>query len=497
MASFATHKPNKPEAMLRNSSFITVAFASTLVVSSVHSQDTQLSWDEVVDCNAAGEGTLRPRITLNASNSPVVLWGKSAPGSNYVAIGEAGGFSPIVEVSAPGCVPSVADWMGSSIASVGNTVWVVMKATPEETKPTYVRRSDDGGYTWGDTIRVDPFDGLVSRFPTIDVADPGRPLVQYMQFDGGWSGARQVVTHFMAGSFMEPVQVSTPYAPGEVCDCCPGQVITNGDRTVALYRNAGSNIRVMWGATSDDHGASFPLGSVIDTTGWSLGSCPSSGPDGYLVGDSIRYVWMSGANNGTKVYLGSALASDLSLGTARFVNPGQASGQTQNFPRIAGNGDTLGVVWEQYTNGARDIFFSWSVTGVAGLSVPEMVNTDMTGSQKTPDIAYADGSFHIVWSEFGANQVRYRKGTVLDANGVAEQLAGVAVTHWPNPVNDLLHVEGGSWIRAEIIDAQGRMVDKVSLQDGVLNMSNLAPGGYTIHLVGIDGAKAVVRVHKR
>ena len=231
--------------MSRSTSCVAAAFACALIVSISPAQDTQLSWTEVMDCNAAGQGTLRPRITLNATNDPVVLWGKSSPASNYVAIGEAGGFSPIVEVSAPGCVPSVADWMGSSIASVGNTVWVVMKATPEETKPTYVRRSDDGGYTWADTIRVDPFDGLVSRFPTIDVADPSRPLVQYMQFDGGLLGARQVVTHLMAGSFMEPVQVSAPDSPGEFCYCCPGQIITIGDLAVALYCNAGSNHRVM------------------------------------------------------------------------------------------------------------------------------------------------------------------------------------------------------------------------------------------------------------
>lgn len=481
--------------MTRRTSLFIAALASALAPFIAPAQDTQLAWEGVVDCNAAGEGTLRPRIALNAANAPVVLWGKSTPASNYVAIGEAGGFSAAVEVSTPGCVPSVADWMGSSIAAVGNTVWVVMKATPVETKPTYVRRSDDGGYTWGDTIRVDPFDGLISRFPTIDVADPSRPLVQYMQFDEGWMGARQVVTHFMAGSFMEPVQVSSPYAPGEVCDCCPGQVITNGDRTLALYRNAGSNIRVMWGATSDDQGASFPLGSLMDTTGWNLSSCPSSGPDGYLAGDSIRYVWMSGANNGTKVYLGSALASDLSLGTARFVNPGQASGQTQNFPRIAGNGDTLGVVWEQYTNGARDIFFSWSVTGVAGLSVPEMVNTDMTGSQKTPDIAYANGSFHIVWSEFGANQVRYRKGVLQNNVGMAE-VPSSNVQVWPVPTEGAINVPG-SWRSAEILDLGGRTVMTAMIIDGQVPVGALPAGAYAVVLRGRNGEQGRARFVKQ
>ncbi|MBK8615467.1 MAG: hypothetical protein IPN85_18875 [Flavobacteriales bacterium] len=84
-------------------------------------------------------------------------------------------FGPAQEVSTPGCVPSVADWMGSSIAAMA-TRWVVMKATPEDTRPIYVRRSDDGGSTWGDTVRVDPYDGLVSRFPSIDLVDANGPL---------------------------------------------------------------------------------------------------------------------------------------------------------------------------------------------------------------------------------------------------------------------------------------------------------------------------------
>ncbi len=208
---------------------------------------TSFSWSDPVDCNMSGTGALRPRIAFNGTGNPVVLWGMHGPNSNYVSVGNGSSFSAPVEVSTTGCEPSVADWMGSSIAAAGNTVWVVMKALPEETAPIYVRRSDDGGFTWGDTIRVDPFDGLVSRFPSIDVLEPDAPMVQYMQFDEGFSGARQVVTRMMDGTFMDPVQVSAPYAPGLVCDCCPGQIVSDPDHAVALYRNAGSNIRVMWG----------------------------------------------------------------------------------------------------------------------------------------------------------------------------------------------------------------------------------------------------------
>ena len=141
---------------------------------------------------------------------------------------------------------------------------------------------------------------------------------------------------------------------------------------------------------------------------------PLSGPDGYIAGDSIRYVWMSGEDNGIKVFMGSADAGTLATGAQGNVHPGQASALQQNFPRIAGRGDTLGIVWEQLSGGQREILFAHSTTGIGGLSTPDTVNAELAGAQKTPDIAYADGAFHIVWSEPVSGQVRYRR-TDLDA----------------------------------------------------------------------------------
>ncbi|MCC6939789.1 MAG: hypothetical protein IT226_16355 [Flavobacteriales bacterium] len=474
---------------------ITLAVASFISLAAF-AQTPTIAWEAPVDCNTPSQGMLRPRIALNATGAPVVLWGASGPARNYVAIGSGTGFTSAMEVSTPGCVPAVADWMGSSIAAVGNTVWVVMKATPEETKPVYARRSDDGGYTWGDTVRVDPFDGLVSRFPTIALSNPDLPVVQYMQFDGGWNGARQVVTHMMGGAFMSPVQISTPYAPGEVCDCCPNQIIADDNRAVALYRNAGSNIRVIWGATSLDGGQSFPVGNEVDATGWVLNACPSSGPGGYLVGDSVRYVWMSGASNGTKVHIGTALAADLSVGAQRFVMPGEASGVQQNFPRIAGNGDTLGVVWENYNNGARDIFFSWSVTGVNGLSVAELVNVDMTGTQRTPDIAYANGAFHIVWGEAGTNQVRYRRAVIQSGVGIDDAFASDTPFRF-DPTDNSVVVGGGAWTTAEVFDMHGKRVHTGPVRNGRVRMAALPAAVYILRVGDRNGRSAEWRFTNR
>lgn len=468
---------------------ILCAFATFATPGSV--AQTSIEWSTPVDCNASDGGALRPRIALNGAGNPVVLWGVSEPNSNRVAVGNGTSFSAPVEVTSLGSEPAVAYWMGSSIAAVGNTVWIVMKAMLEETEPMYVRRSNDGGFTWGDTIRVDPYDGLVSRFPSIDVVDPDAPVVQYMQFDHGFAGARQVVTRMVNGAFLDPVQVSAPFATGDVCDCCPNQIVMDNDRAVALYRNAGSDQRVMWGAVSMDGGASFPTGALVDTTAWDLSICPSSGPDGYIAGDSIRYVWMSGANNGWKTYIGSARVDDLALGTQRFVYPGQSEGNQQNFPRIAGGGDTLGVVWENYgLSGGVDIFFSWSVTGLHGLSVPEMVNTSVNGTQRSPDIAYRNGAFHIVWDETAMDHVRYRKAMLINTTSIAE-VAPSDVQLSPNPVNSILMISGSGHFDAEIVTLDGKVVLSSPRVGGTIDVSTLSRGDYLCRLSGPMGTRSI------
>ena len=407
-----------------------------------------------------------------------------------------GSFMPPVRLNPDGTQLAAADWQGPAIAAAGNNLWAVYKGLPEDTAPCYLVGSTDGGDTWGDTLRVDPYDGLVSRFPVVAARSDGSPVVEYMQFTSGYLEPRHVVRTWMGGSFMPPAQVSAPFAPGEVCDCCTGEVAASDYNVVALYRNAGGNIRTIWGASSGDGGMSFSTGAQVDATNWSLDACPSSGPDSYLTGDSIRYVWMSGEENGIKVYLGSAHAATLVVGSQQNVHPGQASTLQQNFPRIAGSGDTLGIVWEQSMNGGREILFAWSTTGVTGLSSPDTVNLDLTGQQRTPDIAYANGAFHMVWSEPAMGQVRYRKATVVSTTGVPEHAPPSAAV-WPNPVHEVLNMADPRWTSAVASDLYGRIVQRWSIVAGAVPVSGLAPGTYQMTLSDHAGHQTTISIEKQ
>lgn len=470
-----------------------LAFASLFVPALLNAQ--ALDWSAPQDVAPENSGALRPRVVVNADGDPVVLWSRSSTLGCFAAVGSEAGFGPSVRLNPEEVDLATADWQGPALAASGSTVVAAFKALPEDTAPCYLVQSTDGGYTWGDTLRVDPFDGLVSRFPSVAVKADGSPVVEYMQFTSGYLEPRHVVRTWMGGSFMPPVQVSAPFAPGEVCDCCTGEIADSDNGVVALYRNAGGNIRTIWGASSANGGMGFPVGAEVDNTNWSLAACPSSGPDLYFAGDSIRYVWMSGEDNGTKVFLGSAQAATLALGPQGNVHPAQPTSLQQNFPRIAGSGDTLGIVWEQLSAGQREILFAYSTSGISSLGAPDTVNVTLSGMQETPDIAYADGVFHIVWSEPSSGQVRYRRAELPAGTNVADVPTTTMRIRY-DPLGRGLVVSGIRPERIRLWDMSGRMLFSASGGSSLVAMGDFAPGCYIAQVIDAIGFEHTARFIK-
>jgi hypothetical protein len=269
--------------------------------------------------------------------------------------------------------------------------------------------------------------------------------------------------------------------------------VAQDGRVAALYRNAGNDERVMWGAFSADGGDSFPLGAKLDTTNWYIAQCMSSGPDGYITGDSITYVWMSGAELGSKVYIGRASMLTGTIGNHRRIH-GQPQAVVQNLPRISGSGDTLGVVWQQSSGGATEIMFSWSVSGLGGFSEPVVVNTVLAGMQRTPDIQYSEGAFHIVWDEMELAQVRYRKATLESAVSLSPAAAGEVLRVWPNPCAGVLFTNAPDGAGVRVIDLAGRQLASTSVRSGRIDLSAYPASTYFLEISMHNGARGMVRV---
>jgi hypothetical protein len=372
----------------------------------------------VADDNTYGK--TRPRIVTDATGTPVVMLSRKTNDKVYVARLDGNSFTTPVSI-VPGTEEAfVSDWAGPDIASNGDDVFVTYHSEPEATGFVYVVKSSDGGVTFGDTVRAESSAVEQSRFPVIAVDDNGNPAVMFMRFTGNWIDPQYVVANSPNGgqSYLDDVNASE-IAPGEVCDCCPAALLSEGQRQVAMFRNNDNNLRDLWVTISNDNGQDFDTGDDMDPNNWIINSCPSTGPDGYINGDSLYTVWMSAGQGASRVFMSSVHLPTATRGTTWEVAQNQNSSANQNYPRIAGEGDVMGIVYQEAASGNFDCYITISTDGGNTFSSPILIHDDPAGTQRNPDITYVNGEFHVVFEDVSAGSVIYRTVS-LPGVGISE-----------------------------------------------------------------------------
>jgi hypothetical protein len=393
-------------------------YLSMLLTFSFFSLNSQIiSWNPPVSvANGGTYNNIYPRLTLTDNDVPLVSWMNGNNNKIYTARWNGTSFNMPVTINPSGVIPFITNWAGSEIASSGDTVFVTFSTDFSQTSKVYTVRSLDGGVTFQDTVRVDQIGTDTPRFPTVAVGSGGNPVIAFMQLDISFGNAEYAVARSMNGgtSFM-PSIIPSSGAVGTVCDCCPATIITNGDQHVLTYRNNDNNIRNMWASYSTDGSMNYNISSEIDETDWMIMSCPSSGPSNVIIGDSLVSTWMSDS----KVYLGTTNLANQQNGIQRQLFPADMS--TQNYPIIAGKGDTLAIVWQGYDTGTPKLFFTSSVTGTSGLGIViDTITATFSGNQTRPDLEYSNGKFHIVYSDNNGNDVKYLSGMIEESVGLEE-----------------------------------------------------------------------------
>jgi hypothetical protein len=458
---------------------------------------TTINWNvPLTVASGSTYSNIYPRITLMTGDKPLVVWESDATDKVYRSKYNGTSFSMPMPVNPAGVTPFVANWAGAEVASSGDTAFVVFTSMPAMTGKAYIVRSIDGGVTFGDTVRVDPNGTMdIPRFAAVAVAPGGNPVVNYMQINSSMTDAEYAVARSTNGgsSFSAP-NVASAGAPGFVCDCCPGTMVINGDNQALLYRNADMNIRDIWGSFSSDASLTFPASAEIDETGWYITSCPSSGPSGVIIGDSLFYSWMSDATGDARIYIGSVNINDQQIGQSRQIFP--VGTNTQNYPVIAGKGDTLGVVWQGYSSGTQEVFFSYSVTGLAGLGTKvDTLTKTFSGNQFRPDLSYSNGKFHIVYSDNTGTGVKYLAGSINTVLGI-EDYSNNSFTITYSSHNNEIGLSINSKVRTnavcEVLNSIGQRVYLTSLQINTGNNvfaipSDFQNGLYYINVISSNG----------
>jgi len=432
-------------------------------------------------------GNARPRIALNADGNPVVIWTNVDTQNIYCSVKSGDDFSTPLQLNPDGVLSAAMDWQGPDIASSGNHIAVVFKQTPEMEGHIYLVRSEDGGMSWGDTIRVATTGTIMLRFPALAMDNEGNPYVLLMQlYDMGASGSEwAVVRSEDEGQTFLPAVSASNLSGVYVCDCCPGVITVNGDDVAVVYRNNDENVRDMRATISTNGAQTFSITADMDDVDWMINACPSSGPSAYIANEILHSTWMSQGTGDSRVYY-----SSYNIGTGDMVQSVEISpalsSVVQNHPSIAGNESSAAVVWQESQSAQTNIRFAYSASpGIFLADDIENLTSNQDGNQLRPHMVYSNGVYHIVYTDNGSNAVQYL--TVSGFVRIEENSFENNFSIFPNPASDVLTMQFNSThgIRQiEITDEAGRVCLSKSVSSNEnnlsLDLSSLAKGNYTV-----------------
>ena len=247
---------------------------------------------------------------------------------------------------------------------------------------------------------------------------------------------------------------------------------------IALFRNNNNNIRDIWACSSNDGGNNYN-GFDIDVSSWLMNSCPSSGPDGIIRGDTLIATWMTSSSGYTRVMLGTSNISTQNIGYNIQISPTSQNGVIQNYPRIAGDHLTYSVVYEEYISGNYDVYLAYSSSGNSTLDTTGMlINVQTTGNQRNPDIVYSNGVFHIVYQDDKNNTVKYCTAT-LNNTDIHENINPKNLVPYPNPTKDLIILDINGYngsTETKVYDLSGRILQTTN--STTISLKGYAKGIY-------------------
>lgn len=473
----------------------------SLLFISVFAQNT-ITWNAPAEISSSPSfGNNFPRIVVDQSGDPMTTWGD---GANLLFTKWNGtSFDAPMQLNPSGVTIASQGWMGPDIASKGDTVYAVYKQTPEVDTSSHIWcvRSFDGGATFSSPVRVEYIGTNISRFPTITVDDQGHPVVGFMEFTPSLGDPQWVVVRSsdFGNTFGSPVQASGwSSGTSEVCDCCPSKIISSGTTVAMPYRDNNSNIRDTWAGVSTDGGNTFPNGMPVDQQNWFIAACPSSGPDGVIIGDTLYTTFMNGASGSALAYYSKSSISAMTGSNAIPLDQTTPTALSQqNYPRVDHHAGSMAFVWKQISNGNQELAIQFTENIGTGMNtMQEIVVMDNIGGV---DVAMHDGMLWVIWEDDISGTVKYRSGTYTSyVSHEEQQLETLQVYSNPGRINWMI---GGSAIHdnatARLVSSTGQLIGVFNSEQNTItiNNENLSTGVYFAHM-NTSGGRRVVKLIK-
>jgi len=327
-------------------------------------------------------GSMSPQIAVDSGGNINVVWVDNTP-SNYQiffsgSIDRGATFSTPKNISND---PRGADYPYMTVDSDDNinVAWVVSPRVVPSI--IFFSRSSDGGVTFSAPIALST---KPSRLPLVAVDSAGNINVAWIE---GNNGPVQVIFSRSSdggATFTAPKVISDLY---EVLGGLQMALDSKGNISAVWYNQPYGNVYL---SRSSDGGATFTRTTITNNTGPNGPQAPQIAIDS---SDNINVVW----NDRGDIFF--SLSSD---GGATFSTPQNLSNDLRaSAPRIATDpSGNINVVWQDNTPGNYAIFFSRSGDGGATFSTPENLSND-SGTSSAPQIATdSRGNINVVWQDY-------------------------------------------------------------------------------------------------
>ena len=489
---FLTSRRRRPDAyvhrhlpLIRNIMKKTIHLLGFLLLLGTISQaQNAITWNNGMALAPASSGNEHPRMAVDRSGNPLVIWHHASRCMFSRWNGTA--FTTPVIINPVSITVAGASWMGPDIAAHGDTVYVVFKQTPEhdDTAHIYCLHSYNGGITFSAPVQVEHLVDNRSRFPTVNTDDSGNPIVGFMKFDATFGDARWAVarSNDFGNSFSTDVKASGwSAANATVCDCCPGAICCSGNNVAMLYRDNNANLRDCWAGISTDNADSFSSGIAIDQQQWLINACPSTGPDGVMIGDTIYSTFANSASGKSLVYYNKMAVTDLNPSKSAALTGLFTGLSQQNYPRIATDGKAMAIAWMQIVNGNRQCVLRFTNNLLNGF--PAAYDTVDLNDITNTDVAISHGKIYVVWEDDNSGTVQYRSGIFMPTSGIQENVLQNRVSIFPNPTTATVNITSDKVIdKVLIVNIFGQIIYQMEPNASKFTLELEQSGMYFVEL---------------
>ncbi len=320
---------------------------------------------------------------------------------------------------------------------VGTNVYAVWSELVGSTSEVYLRRSSDGGATWGTIVNVTSNQATTAVKPVIAVA-PGasdRVVVAYQTVSGG---VRDIVVQVSTDS---GATFGTPTAALDAAgDSFHHVLAIRGTTVVVAWEklDTGTLNRDVMGRTSTDGGATF--GAEMKINVGSGGTRFAGRPQvGLTSSGGVVWAWREQRSGSTRDVFAAASASVTTAPVADVRIDGDATDKRESdFPVMVVAGTSAYLVWQDVSTisgGGSDAMFARSTTGGASWGAEQIIDDPISevSSSFTPVIAVdpktavaTDDVVAIAWEDRRQGTQIY---TSTSVNGGATFAAPVRATN--------------------------------------------------------------------